>query len=133
MSYIICCLFIRYNWCNGHNFGRHFSFHCRKLDTTVSPLVSIDLTEYAAAISSILFIGLPHVGELVSLDKSTLPVSTSFRPPDPNRTRFFVNLWTLPVGWIFAAIMPGAIITVPFLFDHKVSSIICTIDRYGTK
>jgi HCO3- transporter family len=95
--------------------------------------VRIGLKEYAAAISIILFIGLPHIGQLAALDKSTLPVSTSFRPTDPNRTRFSVDFWTLPIGWIFAAIIPGAIITVLFFFDHEVSSIICTIDRYGTK
>lgn len=95
--------------------------------------VRIGLKEYAAAISIILFIGLPHIGDLAALDKSTLPVSTSFRPTDPNRTHFFVEFWTLPVGWIFAAIIPGAIITVLFFFDHEVSSIICTIDRYGTE
>jgi hypothetical protein len=26
----------------------------------------------------------------------------------------------------------GAIITILFFFDHKISSIICTVDRYGT-
>ena len=29
--------------------------------------------------------------------------------------------------------MPGLIITALFFFDHEVSSIICTIDRYGTR
>jgi HCO3- transporter family len=95
--------------------------------------IRIGLREYAAAISIILFIGLPHVGELAALDKSTLPVSSSFRPTDPRRTQFFVELGTLPVGWIIAAVIPGAIITVLFFFDHEVSSIICTIDRYGTR
>ena len=91
------------------------------------------LAEYAAAISIIIFIGLPHVGELASLDRSTLHVSTSFTPSSPDRSAFFVRFWHLPVGWVFAAIMPGFIITVLFFFDHEVSSIICTIDRYGTK
>jgi HCO3- transporter family len=95
--------------------------------------VRLGLTEYAAAISIILFIGLPHVGELATLEKSTLPISTSFRPTNPDRTAFFVQFWKLPVGWIFASIIPGLIITVLFFFDHEVSSIICTIDRYGTK
>ena len=95
--------------------------------------VRLGLTEYAAAISIILFIGLPHVGELATLDKSTLPISTSFRPTNPDRNEFFVQFWELPLGWIFAAIIPGLIITVLFFFDHEVSSIICTIDRYGTK
>lgn len=95
--------------------------------------VRMGLTEYAAAISIIIFTGLPHVGELASLDKSTLQVSTAFRPTSPERTHFFVDFWKLPVGWILAALIPGMIITVLFFFDHEVSSIICTIDRYGTR
>ncbi|KAI9367687.1 HCO3 transporter family-domain-containing protein [Aspergillus egyptiacus] len=80
--------------------------------------IRLGLTEYAAAISIIIFIGLPHVGELAHLDKMTLPVSESFKPSAPDRTRFIVEFWELPVQWVFAAI---------------VSSIICTIDRYGTQ
>jgi len=95
--------------------------------------VRLGLTEYAAAISIILFIGLPHVGELANLDKSTLPISTSFKPTHPDRSAFLVEFWTLPIGWVFAALVPGLIITVLFFFDHEVSSIICTIDRYGTR
>lgn len=91
------------------------------------------LREYAAAISIIFFIGIPYAGEFAMLDKDTLQVSTTFRPTSPDRTVFFVRFWELPVGWIFAAIIPGAIITILFFFDHEVSSIICTIDRYGTK
>lgn len=92
------------------------------------------LAEYAAAISIIIFIGMPHVGELASLDKQTLQVSShAFRPSSPDRSIFFVQFWQLPVAWIFAAILPGFIITILFFFDHEVSSIICTIDRYGTK
>ena len=33
---------------------------------------------------------------------------------------------------MFAAIIPGAIISMLFFFDHEVSFISCTIDRYGT-
>ncbi|KAL8873556.1 MAG: hypothetical protein Q9174_000994 [Haloplaca sp. 1 TL-2023] len=95
--------------------------------------VRMGLAEYAAAISIIIFIGMPHVGELASLDRSTLHVSTSFRPSDPERSVFFVQFWHLPVPWVFAAMIPGFIITVLFFFDHEVSSIICTLDRYGTK
>ena len=95
--------------------------------------IRMGLTEYAAAISIILFIGIPHIGELAELDKSTLTVSTSFRPTNPDRNTFFVRFWELPLSWIFAAMIPGIIITVLFFFDHEVSSIICTIDRYDTK
>jgi hypothetical protein len=95
--------------------------------------VRLALTEYAAAISIIIFIGMPHIGELATLDRMTLNVSTSFRPTSPERQTFFVEFWKLPIGWIFGAIIPGIIITVLFFFDHEVSSIICTIDRYGTR
>ena len=92
------------------------------------------LAEYAAAISIIIFIGMPHIGELASLDKQTLQVSShAFRPSSPDRSVFFVQFWHLPVSWIFAALIPGLIITILFFFDHEVSSIICTIDRYGTR
>ncbi|KAE8152013.1 HCO3 transporter family-domain-containing protein [Aspergillus avenaceus] len=95
--------------------------------------IRMGLTEYAAAISIIIFIAMPHFGELAHLDKMTLPVSESFKPTSPDRDKFFVEFWTLPVGWVFAAIVPGIIITILFFFDHEVSSIICTIDRYGTR
>ena len=95
--------------------------------------IRLGLTEYAAAISIILFIGIPHIGELSTLDKLTLDVSTSFHPTQPSRSKFFVQFWQLPSTWIFVALIPGLIITILFFFDHEVSSIICTIDRYGTK
>ncbi|OCK83532.1 hypothetical protein K432DRAFT_290850 [Lepidopterella palustris CBS 459.81] len=95
--------------------------------------IRMGLSEYAAAISIIIFISLPHVGQLASLDKETLQVSKSFRPTSPDRTIFFVQFWHLPVSWVFAALIPGLIITTLFFFDHEVSSIICTISRYGTR
>ncbi|KAF2836759.1 hypothetical protein M501DRAFT_1025814 [Patellaria atrata CBS 101060] len=91
------------------------------------------LSEYAAAISIVIFIALPHIGELKDLDKDTLPISASFHPTNPERSVFFVRFWELPVSWIFVAIIPGAIITSLFFFDHEVSSIICTTQRYGTR
>ena len=93
----------------------------------------LGLKQYAAAISIVIFIGLPHAGELAALDRDTLPVSTAFRPTDPDRGTFLVRFWHLPVPWVFAAIVPGIVITILFFFDHEVSSIICTIDRYGTQ
>jgi hypothetical protein len=36
--------------------------------------VCIGLSEYAAAIAIVLFIGMPHIGELASLDRETLAV-----------------------------------------------------------
>lgn len=95
--------------------------------------VRLGLSEYAAAISIIVWIGIPHIGELASLDHERLEVQTTFRPTNPDRTTFFVEFWKLPVGWIFLSIIPGAIITVLFYFDHEISSIICTVRRYGVQ
>ena len=97
------------------------------------PYIRLGFTEYAAAISIMLFIGMPHIGELSTLDHLSLNFSTSFRPTQPSRSVFFIPFWQLSTKWIFAAIIPGLIITILFFFDHEVSSIICTIDRYGTK
>ncbi|KAL2884036.1 hypothetical protein SGCOL_000675 [Colletotrichum sp. CLE4] len=95
--------------------------------------VRMGLTEYAAAISIVFFIGMPYVGDLATLDHNRLEVSKSFRPSSPSREYFFVEFWKLPIGWIFIAIIPGIIITVLFYFDHEISSIICTAKRYGTQ
>lgn len=95
--------------------------------------VRMGLSEYAAAISIILFIGIPNIGELASLDQQKLHVSATFRPTSPDRSIFFVEFWKLPIGWIFISILPGAIITILFFFDHEISSIICTLPRYGTR
>ncbi|KAF4978349.1 hypothetical protein FZEAL_5247 [Fusarium zealandicum] len=95
--------------------------------------IRLGLTEYAAAISIVFWIGLPYAGELASLDHVRLEVQTQFRPTNPDRTTFFVRFWELPVEWVFLSIIPGAIVTVLFYFDHEISSIICTVKRYGTK
>jgi HCO3- transporter family len=34
---------------------------------------------------------------------------------------------------VFLSIIPGAIVTVLFYFDHEISSIICTVKRYGVR
>ncbi|KAK4649526.1 uncharacterized protein QC761_119740 [Podospora bellae-mahoneyi] len=94
-------------------------------------VIRMGLSEYATAISIILFIGIPYIGDLADLDHGRLAVQTSFRPTNPEREMFFVRFWELPVEWVFISIIPGAIITILFYFDHEISSIICTVDRYG--
>nr|XP_036588987.1 hco3-transporter family protein [Colletotrichum truncatum]KAF6800629.1 hco3-transporter family protein [Colletotrichum truncatum] len=93
--------------------------------------IRMGLTEYAAAISIVFFIGMPYVGDLAHLDHNRLMVQKTFKPSSPDRNYFFVEFWKLPIGWIFIAIIPGIIITVLFYFDHEISSIICTAKRYG--
>ncbi|ODA78750.1 hypothetical protein RJ55_06133 [Drechmeria coniospora] len=95
--------------------------------------VRLGLAEYAAAISIVLFIGIPHMGELAGLDHERLAVQTTFRPSSPDRSVFGVRFWTLPIGWVFLSVVPGAVVAVLFYFDHEISSIICTVPRYGTQ
>jgi hypothetical protein len=71
--------------------------------------VRIGLAEYAAAISIILWIGIPHMGELADLDHERLHVQTQFQPSSPARTTFFVEFWRLPVEWVFLSAIPGAV------------------------
>ena len=98
--------------------------------------VRMALAEYAAAISIVIFIAMPHVGELASLDQQRLPVSSTFRPTLPSRSSpswpsFIVRFWTLPARWAFAATVPGLIITMLFFFDVEVSTICATLPRYN--
>ncbi len=93
----------------------------------------LGLAEYAAALSIITWIAIPQIGELSTLDHENLEVQTTFRPTNPDRSRFFVEFWHLPTAWVFLSIIPGAIITVLFYFDHEISSIICTASRYGVQ
>lgn len=95
--------------------------------------VRIGLAEYAAAISIILWIGIPYIGELRTLEHVKLDIQTSFRPTSPSRSTFFVEFWKVPIEWVFLSIIPGAIVTVLFYFDHEISSIICTVKRYGVR
>lgn len=97
------------------------------------PYMRMGLAEYSAAISIIFWIGMPRIGELATLDHEHLMVQSSFRPTSSDRTSFFVRFWELPIEWVFLSIIPGAIITVLFFFDHEISSIICTSKRYGTQ
>ncbi|KAK3388935.1 HCO3 transporter family-domain-containing protein [Sordaria brevicollis] len=96
-------------------------------------IIRMGLAEYAAAISIIFFIGVPYMGELADLEHERLSIQTTFRPTSPGRDTFFVRFWEVPLEWVFISIIPGAIITVLFYFDHEISSIICTVERYGTR
>ncbi|KLU83399.1 hypothetical protein MAPG_02460 [Magnaporthiopsis poae ATCC 64411] len=87
----------------------------------------VGLAEYAAALSIMLWIAVPYMGgELGSLEHHRLPgQSTSFCPTNPDRDYFFVEFWELPIQWVAVAVIPGAITTVLYCFDHEISFIIC--------
>jgi uncharacterized protein YacL len=60
--------------------------------------IRMGLTEYAAAISIILFVAMPHIGELATLDQQRLAVQTSFQLPSPEHSVFFVQFWKFPIS-----------------------------------
>ena len=93
------------------------------------------LREYASAISIILWIGIPYIGQLnQEIDKYRLYTSShAFVPSLPGRDHFYVRFWELPATWAVAAILPGFLITTLYYFDHEISSIICSLKRYGTR
>lgn len=95
--------------------------------------IRMAISEYAAAISIIVFIAMPQIGELKGLDKQTLHVSTSFRPSHPERSVFFVEFWKLDIAYIFAAMIPALIVTALYFFDVEVSTICATLPRYNIK
>ncbi|KAL3954818.1 hypothetical protein ACCO45_010381 [Purpureocillium lilacinum] len=96
----------------------------------------LGLGEYAAALSVLLWVGVPHMGDLAALDHARLEVQGEALRPSawPARGTFVVQFWRLPVEWVFLAVVPGAIVTVLFFFDHEISSIICASrSRYGVR
>ncbi|KAK6360432.1 hypothetical protein TWF730_006575 [Orbilia blumenaviensis] len=95
--------------------------------------IRMGISEYAAAISIIIFIAMPQIGELKHLDKQTLNVSTSFEPSHPDRHVFFVEFWKLDIAYIFAAMIPALIVTTLYFFDVEVSTICATLPRYNIK
>ncbi|KAF3313869.1 hypothetical protein TWF173_005698 [Orbilia oligospora] len=95
--------------------------------------VRMAISEYAAAISIIIFIAMPQIGELKHLDKQTLNVSKSFKPSHPERSVFFVEFWKLDIAYIFAAMIPALIVTTLYFFDVEVSTICATLPRYNIK
>lgn len=96
----------------------------------------LGLGEYAAALSVLLWVGVPHMGDLAALDHARLEVQGEALRPSawPARRTFVVEFWRLPAEWVFLAVVPGAIVTVLFFFDHEISSIICASrSRYGVR
>ncbi len=86
------------------------------------------------AIAIVVFIAVPHAGELTQLDQQRpRGADGPSGPTSPARTVFFVEFWKLPIEWVFLSVIPAAIITVLFFFDHEISSIICTLERYGVR
>lgn len=81
------------------------------------------IADYAPTVSILFWTVVSLLGKFGNKDIDRLSVPSTFRTLN-GRTWFASNLTKLPLWAIILAIIPGAIITVLFVFDHNVSSIL---------
>lgn len=92
------------------------------------------LRQYATAIAVIFFVGIGYLGDVEALEKGRLSTSSErFAPSSPERSTFFVQFWDIPAGYIAVSMLSGAIVTTLFFFDHEISTIMCTAQRFRTR
>ena len=92
------------------------------------------LRQYGTPIAVVVFVGLGNIGDVQHLEKGRLSTSSDrLAPSSPERTTFFVQFWDLPAAYIGVSMLSGAIITVLFFFDHEISTIMCTAQRFRTR
>mmetsp|Transcript_12119 Transcript_12119/g.16919 ORF Transcript_12119/g.16919 Transcript_12119/m.16919 type:complete len:660 (+) Transcript_12119:311-2290(+) len=97
-----------------------------------TPMIRELISDYGATISIIFFSFVPYMSpEARNTDVETLDVPTSFQTTSDRG--WFVNLGDISAGGVFAAIIPGFILTVLFFFDHNVSSLLCQSADLGLK
>ena len=105
---------------------RHSPFYTR----TVRYLIS----DYAVAVSVILFTIMHSIPFLQNIPLKILSGSPSNSlTPSNGRRSWFIDPLAVPIGTIFAAILPGFILTVLFFFDHAISSLLAQSPRYKLK
>jgi len=107
--------------------------------------IRVLIADYGATISIVLFCLVPYMGEAYTLTPdaaggesaatiATLDVPSGFETTS-GRESWFVNPMGhgMP-GWgIALALVPAAILTVLFFFDHNVSSLLCQQPEFGLK
>lgn len=90
----------------------------RIMNSTARELVA----DYGPTMALILWAGVSYIGRFGDSDLPRLTVPSDFTTTEEGRS-WFVDLTDIE-GWaIAAAIIPGVIITVLFVFDHNVSSL----------
>jgi boron transporter len=100
--------------------GRHWILFNHKIRDLIA--------DYGPTIALMIWTGVPYMGfaSNIPIDKLVVPShfeTTSGRP-------WFVPLGALPTWAIFAAIFPGLITTILFLFDHNVSSLLAQAPEF---
>jgi len=100
------------------------------------------IADYGTTFSVLFFCAVPYFGDNYKLTPdyvgyesnatiSTLKVPSSFATASGRD--WLVDLGDIPVWAVFAAIIPGFILTVLFFFDHNVSSLLCQAPEFGLK
>ena len=90
------------------------------------------VADYAPTVSIIAWTALSFVGRFKGKGIPRLDVPSNFRTLT-GRAWFASNLFKIPIWAIFLSIIPGMIITVLFVFDHNVSSIMAQAKQFKLK
>ncbi|OZJ05700.1 hypothetical protein BZG36_01456 [Bifiguratus adelaidae] len=102
----------------------------RRWDLFKKPIRAI-ISDYAAAAAIVIFTAIPCLPKLSTLSITRLSVPPTFQPTT-NRP-WLVDLSALPVWAVFAAILPGIVLTVLFYFDHNVSSLLTQAPEFNLR
>lgn len=95
------------------------------------------VADYGTPLSVIFFTGFVHFGpRLASTPIERLPITKSFAPTLHGVGRehgWFIHFWEIDLGDVFLAIPFALLLTVLFLFDHNVSSLISQGSEFPLK
>lgn len=105
-------------------YGKHWLLFNHKIRDIIS--------DYGPTIALIIWTCVPYIGYANHIDIETLDIPTTFQTTS-GRSSWFVPLGTLPLWAVFAAILPGFITTVLFVFDHNVSSLLAQAPEFKLK
>ena len=98
------------------------------------------IADYGATIAVVFFCFVPYMGRIHYLTpdaagKQTNMTINTLQVPDEFGTtsgrEWFVNPFDCPAWGVFVAIIPAAVLTVLFFFDHNVSSLLCQQPEFG--
>lgn len=120
-----------------------FGFMCTVIGTKsklFSPTVRKFIADYGTPLTVVFFTGFVHFGDRMGYTPvQHLPTSKSFAPTysgaDLGRAHgWFIHFWHgMTVGDVFLAFPFAILLTLLFLFDHNVSSLICQDSKYKLK
>jgi len=91
------------------------------------------ISDYGPTVALIIWAGISYIGRAGDEDIPRLSVQKQFSATATSDDReggdWLIHLFDLPVWAIFLSIIPGAILTLLFVFDHNVSSIMAQAEE----